>query len=102
MVSKKFRVVIDEEAKKSLHKAYGYIKKDSLQNAEKVRAKILTTIKELPKNSGRHAPDKYRIKNEDGAYRAYEIYKYRITYHVSSEEIRIIRIQHTKMNPLKY
>ncbi len=102
MVSARLKVVIDEEAKKYLSEAYRYIRKDSLQNAEKLRAKILATIKELPKNPGRHAPDKYRAKNKDDAYRAYEIYKYRITYHVSAEEIRIIRIRHTKMNPLEY
>lgn len=65
--------------------AYRYIRKDSLQNAEKVRAKILASIKELPKNPGYHALDKYRLKNEDGTYQAYEVYKYRITYHISAE-----------------
>lgn len=102
MVNKKMRVVIDNEAKKSLWEAYQYIRKESVQNAEKVKAKILATIKELPKNPGLHNPDKYRINNEDGTYRAYEVYKYRITYHVSSKEIRVIRIRHTKMNPLTY
>ena len=69
MVTKKLRIVVDGEAKKSLKEAYRYIRKDSLQNAEKVRAKILATIKELPKNPAYHAPDKYRIKNEGGTYR---------------------------------
>jgi plasmid stabilization system protein ParE len=101
MVNKKPKVVIDDEAKKSLREACQYIKKDSVQNAEKVKAKILASIKELIKNPQRHSPDKYRLKN-DGSYRAYEIYKYRITYHVSSGEIRVIRIRHTKMNPLEY
>jgi plasmid stabilization system protein ParE len=102
MVSKKLRVVIDDQAKKSLREVYSYIKKDSLKNAEKVRAKILATLKDLSKNPHRHKPDSYRIKNEDGLYRAYEVYKYRITYYISAEEIRIIRIRHTKMNPLRY
>jgi plasmid stabilization system protein ParE len=93
MVSKKLRVVVDEEATKYLREAYLYIRKDSLQNANKVRSKILATIK---------APDKYRIDNKNGFYRAYEIYKYRVTYHLSEDEIRIIRIRHTKMNPFKY
>jgi plasmid stabilization system protein ParE len=76
MVSKKLKVIIDEQARKSLREAYNYIKKDSLQNAEKVRAEILATIKELPKNPQRHKPDNYRIKNEDSSYRAFEVYKY--------------------------
>ena len=94
-------VTIDKEAKRFLREMYNYIRKDSLQNAEMLREKLLASIKELIKNPERHNPDKYRIGN-DGSYRAYEIYKYRITYHISSTEIRVIRIRHTKMNPLEY
>lgn len=101
MVSTERKVTIDKEAKQSLRDAYVYIRKDSLQNADKVRGMILASIKKLLKNPERHNPDKFRIEN-DGSYRAYEIYKYRITYHISSTEIRIIRIRHTKMNPLEY
>ncbi len=91
----------DNESKKSLREALQYIQKDSEQNAEKVKSKILTSIKELLTNPKRYNTDKYKLNN-DGSYRAYEIYKYRITYHVSDDEIRIIRIRHTKMNPLEY
>lgn len=98
---KKLRIVIDNEAKKSLRKAYEYIKKDSLSNAEKVRQKILSSIKVLARNPGQHGLDKYR-KDNDGTFRAYEVYKYRITYHLGEDEIHIIRIHHTKMNPLEY
>lgn len=102
MVSKLRRVVIDLEAKKSLRDAYLYIKKDSLVNADKIRSKILSTIKDLAHYPERHGPDKYRKENYDGLYRAYEVSSYRITYYVSDEEIRVIRIRHTKMNPLEY
>lgn len=96
MVNMKLRVVIDEEAKKCLQEAYLYIRDNSLQNAKNVRSKILATIKELPKNPEQHAPDKYRTKNEDSTYRAYEVYKFRITYYISAREIRIIWIRHKK------
>ena len=56
MVSKKLNVVIDNEAKRYLQEAYRYIKKDSLQNAEKVKAKILASIKELIKKSPAACP----------------------------------------------
>lgn len=97
----KRKTVIDNEAKSALRHLHNYIKKDSLQNADKVRKKILSSIKELTKNPEQHPPDKYRTNN-DGSYRAYEIYKYRIAYHVSIHEIRILRIRHTKMNPTDY
>ncbi|MCO5240772.1 MAG: type II toxin-antitoxin system RelE/ParE family toxin [Chitinophagaceae bacterium] len=98
---KKWKIIIDKEASNALRHAYTYIKEDSLQNAEKVRKEILSSIKMLSKDPERHARDKYRIDN-DGSYRAYEVYKYRITYHVGVSEIRIIRIRHTKMNPIEY
>ena len=46
MVKKKISIVIDDEAKKELRKAYHYIKKDSLQSAEKIKRSILNSIKE--------------------------------------------------------
>lgn len=101
MVKGKFKIIIDNEAKHALRKAYNYIKRDSLQNAEKVKNKMRASINDLIKNPEKYAPDKYRFDN-DTSYRAFEIYKYRITYHISPEEIRIIRIRHTKMNPLEY
>lgn len=76
MVSMPLKVSIDNEAKKSFREALQYIQKDSSQNADKIKLKILTSIKDLIKNPQQHAPDKYRSKN-DGSYRAYEIYKYR-------------------------
>ena len=101
MVNGKLKIVIDDQAKLHLRQAYNYIKKDSLQNAKKVREKILSSIKDLIKKPEVHAPDKYKIKN-DGSYRAYEVNRYRISYHLSKEQITIIRIRHTKMNPLEY
>lgn len=98
---RKLKVVIDNEAKNALRQAYEYIKKDSLQNAEKFQKKILSSIKALIKNPERHAPDKYRLDKDD-SYRAYEVYRYRITYHVNTSGIRVIRIRHTRMNPLEY
>ncbi len=97
----KLKVVIDDVAKIQLRNAYNYIKKDSVENAEKVRQKLLSSIEELIENPERHAPDKYRLEN-DGSFRAYEIYNYRVTYYISIKEIRILRIRHTKMNPLEY
>jgi plasmid stabilization system protein ParE len=101
MVKIALNLVLSNEAKKSLQAAYNYIKKDSFQNAEKVREKIVFAIKQLPHNPEKYNLDKYKLHN-DGFYRAFEIYHYRISYFVSLTEVRIIRIRHTKMNPLNY
>jgi plasmid stabilization system protein ParE len=98
MVNRNYKVVIDIEAKKSLREAYNFIKKDSPQNAERVKKEILVSIKELVNNPEKYPPDKYRINN-DASYRAYELHRYRISYVISPTQIRVIRIRHTKMNP---
>ena len=99
MVKVKPKIVIDNLAKVQLKKAYEYIRQDSPQNAEKVRAKILVSISKLAGKPTRHPKDKYRMNN-DGSYRAYEIYKYRISYHTTPEQITVIMIRHTKMEPI--
>ncbi len=101
MVKGNRRVIIENAAKEALRQAYNYIINDSLQNAEKVKDKILTSIKEVARHPEKHPADKYKLNN-DGIFRAYELYKYRITYHVSEEQITVVRVRHTKMNPLEY
>jgi plasmid stabilization system protein ParE len=98
MVKVKPRIVIDNLAKTQLKEAYSYIKLDSPKSAEKVKAKILASIRGLADRPERYPKDKYRLNN-DGSYRALEIYKYRISYHVSQEQITVIMIRHTRMEP---
>ncbi len=94
-------VIISYRAKGQLNKLYEYILKDSYQNAEMVRNKIVESIMSLSVKWEQHPPDKYR-KIIDVKYRAYEILKYRITYHFIDNKILVTRIRHTKMNPLNY
>jgi plasmid stabilization system protein ParE len=81
--------------------AVKYIEEDSLKNAEKFKREILKKIDELLLQPERYSPDKYKINN-DGSYRAFEIFSYRISYRYISNQIRIIRLRHTKMNPDRY
>jgi plasmid stabilization system protein ParE len=101
MVSRKRRVVWSNEARLQLKEAYKFIKKDSVQNAEKVKDGITALTKELAEQPGKYHPDKYKLPN-DGSYRAFEKYKYRVAYRVMENEIRILRIRHTSMEPKQY
>ena len=91
------KIIWDIQAKASLKAIFDYIKMDSLQNAEKVRDTIIDSVSSL---DGKlvHRPDKYK-RNNDGTYRAYEIYSYRISYRITSTEIKILRLRHVKMRP---
>ncbi|MEP7237294.1 MAG: type II toxin-antitoxin system RelE/ParE family toxin [Ferruginibacter sp.] len=81
-----------------LIKAIEYINDDSPQNAEKVKDDILSEITVLTAHPGKYPPDKYKLNN-DGSFRAFELHRYRLSYRVVRNEIRIIRIRHTKRNP---
>jgi len=97
----KRRIVWDDAAKIYLKKSLQYIKQDSPQNADKVKREIRVIIKQIPAHPERYPADKYRLHN-DGAYRALEIYNYRISYFIGHEEMRIVRIKHTSQEPLNY
>ena len=84
-----------------LARAIGYIEKESVQNAEKVKNDLLAEISALVANPGKYNPDKYHIQN-DGSFRAFELHRYRVSYRYTHKEIRIVRIRHTKRNPKPY
>ncbi len=86
---------------KQLEEAYQYILLDSLLNAEKVKNNILLSTRKLASNPEMYPPDKYR-KNNDGTFRAYELYHYRIAYQILEKEIIIVRVRHTRMKPKRY
>lgn len=74
------KVSWDKVALVQFNKAIEYIAEDSVQNAEKVRKDILQKIEELPSLAEKYPLDKYKVNN-DGNYRAFELYHYRIAYY---------------------
>ena len=56
---------------------------------------ILNEIDYLLKYPENYSPDKYKINN-DNSFRAFELHHYRISYRYVKDEVRIIRIRHTK------
>ena len=81
--------------------AVEYIAQDSLQSAEKVQSEILSKIQQLAHYPVIYSPDKYKKRN-DGSFRAFELHRYRISYHVTEEYIRILSIRHTSRKPGYY
>lgn len=95
------RVIWPQKVRTQLRELYKYIKRDSPMNAEKVRKDILASTRELSKDFKLHQPDKYKEDN-DGSYRAYEIHRCRIAYHVGEGDITIVRVRHVSMEPTRY
>ena len=95
------KIVWDKKAILQMEEVYEYLKERSLQSANKVRKSIKETIQKLPKHPEIYPIDRLKNKN-DGSFRAFEIYSYRITYRVVEKEIRILRVRHTSREPLDY
>ena len=82
------------------------IHKYVLENSKSVRIadlidKILTSSEVLSNQPELYALDKFKEFN-NGSYRAYEIFHYRISYRIFKDEIRILRVRHSSREPLKY
>lgn len=91
----------DKQAAIQLSKAMSFIRRDSFQNANKVKQEILEKVDELLQSPEKHQIDKYKINN-NGNYRAFELHHYRVSYLIKQEEIIITRIRHTSMKPKLY
>ncbi|MBI2731698.1 MAG: type II toxin-antitoxin system RelE/ParE family toxin [Sphingobacteriales bacterium] len=91
----------NKQAFSQLIKAIEYIQQDSPANADKVKNEILQNIKNLGLHTDKYPADKFKMDN-DGSFRAFELYHYRISYRLFKNEVRIIRLRHTKRNPKSY
>ena len=101
MVMKTRKITWDRQALLYFREAVRYIRKDSLQNADKVKKEVLEKINELSIRPEIHNPDKYKVNN-NGNYRAFELHRMRIGYLVKEDEIIIARIRNTNQEPLDY
>ena len=94
-------VVWSKSAKAELKIAFTYIASDSLENARMVKDTLIDLTIDLAKNPEKHPLDKFK-KNNDGSWRAFEKYHYRISYRILNDQIRIVRLRHTSKSPLSY
>ncbi len=101
MVKGGYKVVWSNLAKQQLKDIYTFIKKDSLQGANLVKNKIIESTKTLSISSVIYQADSLK-NNNNGDYRAYTIYSYRITYKIDGDFILILRVRHTSCEPLEY
>ena len=69
--------------------------------ADNVFDKIKSSAYDVRDNPEKYPPDKYKINNK-GNYRAYEIYRYRISYLITKKDIYIVRLRGTDQNPREY
>lgn len=97
----KRKVTWTKRATRQLNAAIEFIRQESDQNADTVKARILDKVSGLADDKIVHRKDPYR-KNNDGKYLYFEILKYRIVYYAVPREVFVIRIRHTGMEPKEY
>ena len=86
---------------KQFNIAIEYIRRDSFQNADSVKEKILSKINRLSGVNVTHRTDPYK-NNNDGHFRYFELLSYRVSYYENDDEIIIVRVRHVNMKPLNY
>lgn len=89
------------KASAELKKAFKYISVDSPTNAKKVISVLLDIADKIAMQPEMFPPDKYK-KSNDGSWRAFEKYRYRISYRITKDAIHIVRMRHTSQSPLYY
>jgi plasmid stabilization system protein ParE len=78
-----------------------HIRKDSIQNAEKVHDKIIKKLMAVAINPKACPPDKYKTFN-DGTFRSFVLFYYRVSFRIIDNGIQVLRIRHEKMKTKYY
>lgn len=93
-------IVWSKTAQTQLEKIYFYLFKETKSKniPNKVIDTIYNSVTILSTNWEIYELDEMKFSN-DGNYRAYEVYNYRITYKITPQEIHLLRIRHTSRNP---
>ena len=95
-------LVWDKVALNNLKNIFDYLKaENNLVFAKEVKDIILKTTKELLANPNLFEQDRFKSDN-DGSYRAFEKFKYRVAYKITENQIRILRIRHSNREPIEY
>jgi plasmid stabilization system protein ParE len=95
------KIAWNKRPAKYLQKQLKRISEDSFIQAERIEEGILTAVENTKINPERHPKDKFKQEN-DGTFRAFEIFSFRVAYRFTEKEIRILRIRHVKQEPKDY
>lgn len=99
-MNKHRKIVWSLQAKSSIDNIYDYIKKSSLQNAKKVRLRIVTTVSDLLIFPEKHAREPFLDKTK-GYFRFAVVWSYKIIYEITGDKIIVLDIFHSAQDPNK-
>ncbi len=96
----KLKVIWSKNGSLQLKESLKDLKEKSPKAASKVKNEIFKTTRELSNNPEIYSPDRFK-KDNDGSYRSFEKYSYRVTYQVEKTQVVILRVRHTSREPLQ-
>ena len=85
-------------ARKQFGAIIDYVAADSVQNADHLQDRLKKKLDKIAEYPEMCPKDKYKIHN-DGSFRAFTLFHYRVSYRFYGTEIRVLRIRHTSMKP---
>jgi len=87
-------VIWSKLALKQAEKTHERIAKDSksLTVADKIINKLFTSSDALENHPEMYSLDRFKVNN-NGTYRAYEVYSYRVSYRIFKSKVRILRVR---------
>lgn len=100
-MAKERKIVWSLSATNRLIDLLSWIKDRSIQGSEIVEEGIYSKLEQVRKYPFRFPPDKYRLGN-NGNFRNFISHSYSVTYEVTEQEIRVVRIIHVKQKPKNY
>lgn len=93
-------IIWSKTAQNQLEKIYFYLLKESKNDriSNKIIDTVYNSVSILSTNWEIYELDEMKISN-NGDYRAFEIYSYRISYKITSKAIHVLRIRHSNRSP---
>ena len=101
MAKEIIKVIWNKSALENLDRIFLYISNRSIQGVSIVVEAIEIKIEKLQRFPEMYPLDKFK-NNNDGTYRAFIVFHYRIAYRFKDNTIKIIRIRHTSQEPKLY
>jgi len=97
----KMKVIWSKNGLLQLKESLKDLKEKSPKSAAKIKSEILKTSRNLSYNPEIYSPDRFK-KDNDGSFRTFEKYSYRVSYQVEKTRVIILRVRHTSREPLKH
>ncbi len=91
----------DIKAVDELGEIFSYVSRKSQQAQQIIKQELKKSIEIIKTKPLAFEKDKLKTGN-DGTYRAFVVYSYRVSYRFFENKILILRIRHTSKEPLEY